>query len=202
MPFLALSRVRKSISNMKKLISSLIAMLFALTISAQDKYFTRHATIIFDAEGKLDDIEEVKAKNSSATCIVEPNSGQMEWAVLMKAFSFKSALMQEHFNENYVESNRYPKAVFKGKILNPDAVKWTADGEYPVTVKGSMALHGKKKEMIAKGKVVVQAGHPSLSSHFNILLEDYAIKIPSLVGSKVAEEVKISVAASLEKLVK
>ncbi len=187
---------------MKKLIPFLTAALLSLAINAQHKYFTRTATVYFDAEGKLDDLEEIRAKNGNATCLIEPGSGQMEWAVLLKGFSFKNALMEEHFNENYVESSKYPRAVFKGRVLNPNEVDWAVDGEYPVTVKGNLTLHGKTNELIAKGKIVIKAGHASIASDFSILLEDYGIKIPSLVTCKIAKEVKISVVASLEKLKK
>ncbi len=165
---------------------------------AQSKYFTRTGAINFNAEGAMDDIEEVKAATKTATCVVDQASGQMEWAVLLKGFQFKSALMQEHFNENYVESDKFPKATFKGQIDNHANVKWTTDGTYPVVVNGKMTLHGVTKDLVAKGTVNVKGGKPALASDFLVKLSDYDIKIPSVVGTKIANEVKITVTANLE----
>ena len=184
---------------MKKM-SMLVAFLIlcGIGVQAQDKYFTRTGAISFNAEGALDDVEEIKAKNTTATSVVDIASGQMEWAVLMKGFQFKSALMQEHFNENYVESDKFPKAAFKGQIDNHANVKWTTDGAYPVVVNGKMTMHGITKDITAKGTVNVKGGKPVLASDFSIKLSDYAIKIPSVVGNKIANEVKITVTAGLE----
>lgn len=184
---------------MKKM-SMLVAFLIlcGIGVQAQEKYFTRTGSISFNAEGAMDDIEEVKAATKTATCVVDQASGQMEWAVLLKGFQFKSALMQEHFNENYVESDKFPKATFKGQIDNHANVKWTTDGTYPVVVNGKMTLHGITKDLVAKGTVYVKGGKPALTSDFLVKLSDYAIKIPSVVGTKIANEVKISVNANLE----
>lgn len=171
-------------------------------IQAQTKYFTRTGNISFNAEGAMDDIEEVKAQNKTAVAVVETTSGQMEWAVLMKGFQFPNALMQEHFNENYVESNKFPKATFKGQIENYKDVKWTTDGSYPVAVSGKMTIHGVTKDIAAKGTINVKSGKPLMTSNFSVLLSDYDIKIPSVVGSKIAKEVKIVVSATLEPLKK
>lgn len=184
---------------MKKIVM-LVTLLFSTVyfIQAQSKYFTRTGNISFNAEGALDDIEEVKAATKTATCVVDQASGQMEWAVLMKGFQFKNALMQEHFNENYVESDKFPKATFKGQIDNYANVKWTTDGTYPVAVNGKMTLHGITKDLTAKGVLQIKDGKPTLVSDFSVKLSDYGVKIPSVVGAKVANEVKISVNANLE----
>lgn len=184
---------------MKKM-SMLVAFLIlcGIGVQAQEKYFTRTGTVSLNAEGALDDVEEIKAKSTTATSVVDITSGQMEWAVLMKGFQFKNALMQEHFNENYVESDKFPKAAFKGQIDAHSNVKWTTDGTYPVTVNGKMTLHGITRDLVAKGTVQVKGGKPILGSDFVIKLSDYDIKIPSVVGNKIANEVKITVSASLE----
>ena len=133
----------------------LLLMLLAsltYTTNAQSKYFTRSGTVIFDAEGKLDDVEEIKAKNTVATCVLDAATGQMEWAVTMNKFTFASSLMQKHFNENYVESEKYPKATFKGKITDISKVNFSKDGTYPVIVNGTMNLHGVTKEISEIGR--------------------------------------------------
>ncbi|TXB62326.1 YceI family protein [Phaeodactylibacter luteus] len=167
----------------------------------QERFFTRAGTVAFDAEGAMDDVEEIKAINRQALCVLDLGSGQMEWAVLMKGFQFKNALMQEHFNENYVESSLYPKAHFKGKVLNlPERKALEKGGEWPVTVKGVMALHGVSKEVVAKGllRSRAQGQQIGLESDIELALADYGIRIPSVVGSKVAEVVAIAIQGDLD----
>ncbi len=190
---------------MKKILY--VAAIFAATsvftqTFAQGKYFTKTGTISLDAEGSMKDVEEIKASSQTATCVVDGTTGAIEWALLMKSFKFKNALMQDHFNENYVESTKFPKATFKGKIDNPSAVKWDKDGVYPVTVTGKMTCHGVEKELKTKGTVTVKKGVPSVSANFDLVLADYKISIPSVVGAKVADVVKIVVTAALAPLKK
>ena len=171
---------------------------FTYTTNAQSKYFTRTGTVIFDAEGKLDDVEEIKAKNTAATCVLDAVTGQMEWSVTMNKFTFASSLMQKHFNENYVESEKYPKATFKGKINDISKVNFSKDGTYPVTVNGTMNLHGVTKEISAKGVITVEKGKVLASSSIEIGLKDYKIDIPTVVFVKIAETAQVSISAALE----
>ena len=190
---------------MKKLVQFVLAALVlgsAVSVSAQGKLFTKTGNISFDAEGSMQDVEEIKAVSKTANCVVVSSTGAMEWSVLMKSFKFKNALMQEHFNENYVESSKFPKASFKGKIDDVAAVKWDKDGSYPVTVSGKMTCHGVEKEIATKGSVVVKKGVATVSSSFDLKLADYKITVPSVVGKKVADDVKISINAPLAALKK
>ncbi len=168
------------------------------TTNAQSKYFTRTGTVIFDAEGKLDDIEEIKAKNTSASCVLDAANGDMGWAVTMNKFAFANSLMQKHFNENYVESEKYPKAVFKGKINDISKVNFEKDGIYPVGVSGTMTLHGITKEVDVKGVITIEKGKVLVSSRFDIPLKDYKIDIPTVVFVKIAESANVTVSAALE----
>ena len=176
----------------------LLLISISYTTTAQSKYFTRTGSVMFDAEGKLDDVEEIKAKNTTATCVLDATTGQMEWAVTMNKFIFASSLMQKHFNENYIESEKYPKATFKGKINDISKVNFTTDGTYPVAVAGTMNLHGVTKEISVKGVVTVEKGKILVSSGFEVLLKDYKIDIPTVVFVKIAESAKISISAALE----
>ena len=106
--------------------------------------------------------------------------------------------MQEHFNENYVESNKYPKADFKGSIVNNSAVNYAKDGTYNVTVKGKLTIHGVTKDVQSPGTIKVSAGKIDAASTFNIQLSDYNISIPSVVKDKVSNTIKISVDTKLE----
>jgi len=108
--------------------------------------------------------------------------------------------MMEHFNENYVESGKYPKAEFKGTISNNATVNYTKDGVYPVKVKGKLTMHGETKDVEADGKITVKAGKINAAADFEVLFKDYKITIPELVADKVAQTAKIKVDCSLEPL--
>ena len=177
---------------MKTIIAVIFSIsLFAFTIKTEPtKYFTREANITLLSDAPLEKIEGI---NNQAVSMLDISTGQMEFAVLMKAFEFEKALLQEHFNENYVESDKYPKANFKGTITNYADVKWAVDGEYPVTVSGTMTLHGVTKDVTANGKISIKAGVISANSTFNILISEYNIVIPAVVKDKINNSVKIDV---------
>lgn len=177
---------------MKTIIALILsASLFAFTtVTDQTKYFTREANITFLSDAPL---EKIQGINNQAVSMLDISTGQMEFAVLMKAFEFEKALLQEHFNENYVESDKFPKANFKGSITNFADVNWKVDGEYPVTVTGKLTIHGVTKDVTSKGKIIIKAGAISASSSFNILISDYNIEIPSVVKDKINNNVKIDV---------
>ena len=162
----------------------------SVTLIAQDKYFTREGHISFHSEAEDENIE---ANNYKVTSIIDSKSGKMEFAVLMKAFDFEKSLMQEHFNENYVESDKYPKATFKGTVADAGAINWTTDGEYDVVVKGILSIHGVSKEIEEKGIIIVQDGVVTARSKFLISIKDYDIKIPKLVVKNIAEKILINV---------
>jgi hypothetical protein len=185
---------------MKKL--NVIALLFVFGIAsafAQTKYFSRNGNISLYSSAPL---EEIEAHNTSANSVLDASTGQIEFAVLMKAFGFQKALMEEHFNENYVESSKYPKSTFKGKIENISAVDFSKDGKYTVTVSGQFTLHGVTKDVTTTGVIEVANGNVSATSEFKILLEDYKIVIPKLVQDKISREVKITVNIPYQKLTK
>ena len=172
--------------------------LSAVQLSAQ-KYFTKTATIGFDAT-TASSPEKIEGKNRSATCVLDSKVGAIQFAVLMKGFAFERALMEEHFNENYVESNKFPKAEFKGKIKDIEKIDFTKDGTHTVKVKGDLTLHGQTKEVETTGKLQIQGGKLSTSAEFSVKLSDFDISIPGLVADKVAKTAKISVDCSLQPL--
>jgi len=112
----------------------------------------------------------------------------------MKGFEFEKALMQEHFNEKYVESDEYPKATFKGQILNFEELDLSKDGKFEVIVKGNLTIHGETKPVEAKGVIEIKGGKVIATSEFVIAVSDFNINIPSVVKDKIAKEVTISVA--------
>jgi polyisoprenoid-binding protein YceI len=155
--------------------------------------------VYFDATTKGSP-ERIEATNKSGTIVVEQSSGRVEASVLIKGFLFDKALMQEHFNENYMESSKFPKATFKGKIDNLTAVNFDKDGTYNATISGDLSLHGVTKQVKTTATFKVKGGKVSASANFNAALSDYGIDVPSVVADKLAKEAKISFAGDLEKM--
>jgi hypothetical protein len=182
---------------MKKLIFAILMFTTtAIAVNGQSRYFTKNGKVFFSASSPL---EKIEANNEKATSIIDVSSGAIEFAVLMKAFIFDKALMQEHFNENYVESDKFPKATFKGSVTNIKSVDLTKNGVYPVKVKGMLTMHGETKEVLADGSLTVKDGGITAGkSQFKILLEDYKIEIPSVVKDKISKEVQIDVDLNYE----
>ncbi|MDP5168943.1 MAG: YceI family protein [Bacteroidia bacterium] len=168
---------------MKRLSIAFLLILFAASGLQAQKQMTRNGHVWFFSHTPIEDIE---AHNNQATSILDPATGEMAFMLLMRGFQFDKALMQEHFNEKYVESDKFPKATFEGKITNLSEVKFNTDGTYPVTVKGTLTIHGIAKEIEAKGEVKVVDGKISSSSTFPITLADHEITIPSMAKDKIA----------------
>jgi len=182
---------------LKKALIIIVLALYSLFSQAQDKYFTKTGKIEFYSKAPMEDIE---AKNKTVAAILDTKTGAVQFSVLMKGFEFPKALMQEHFNENYVESNKFPKSEFKGSITNNTLINYTKDGSYPARVAGKLTIHGITKDVNTTGTVKVDAGKIDLTSVFNILLSDYKIKIPSLVKEKLSNNIQIAVDCRLEPL--
>lgn len=174
-----------------------VLVLLSVLAFAQDKFFTKNGRLSFVSKGN---VETISAKHKGITCVLDTKSGAIQFAVLMKGFEFPKALMQEHFNENYVESDKYPKADFKGQVVNNGDVHYGRDGIYNAKAKGSLTLHGVTKEIEVPGKITVKGGKPQLNADFTILLSDYNIKIPSLVKENISNMVSIAVDCALELL--
>ena len=183
---------------MKKQFVITVAILFAASaMMAQDKYFTKNGRIIFSSKTSMENIE---ANNKSVTCVLDIKTGNLQFAVLMKGFEFEKALMQEHFNENYVESHKFPKAEFKGQIANSSEINYSKDGTYAAKVKGKLTIHGETKEVETTGTVIVRGGKIETDAGFNIDLADYKIEIPKIVKDNISKTVKIEVDCTLDPL--
>ena len=183
---------------MKKVFFSALATLFVLNLSAQ-KFFTKDAKVNFDATSAL---EKIAAVNSKGTLVIDAATGKIEAAVLVKGFHFEQALMEEHFNENYMESNKFAKSTFAGDIVDfKNAINSAKDGSYTATVKGKLTMHGITKDVETKGNFIVKSGAITASkTSFKILVADYGIAIPGIVKDKVAKEVKIDISATMQAL--
>jgi polyisoprenoid-binding protein YceI len=181
----------------KHLLLILVTLMLTSAICAQVKFSTKSARISFYSSSPLENIE---ATNKSGVALLDKGNGDLQFSLLMKGFEFRKALMQEHFNSRFVESDKYPRATFKGQVVNNSAVNYTANGNYPVTVKGQLTIHGVTKQVEYPAKLIVQEGKISASSTFNVLLSDYNISIPKMYRDNISKSIKITVAATLEAL--
>ena len=183
---------------MKRLFAIITAGLITISsLLAQDKFFTKSGRINFVSKAP---VENINGNNKSVTCVLDTKTGNMQFAVLMKGFEFEKALMQEHFNENYVESHKFPKAEFKGQVINNSEINYSKDGTYQAKVKGTLTMHGETKEVETTGSIVVKSGKLQAGADFTILLSDFKIEIPKLVKDNISNTVKIIVDCSLEPL--
>ena len=180
---------------MKKII--LAAMVLSLSGSAfAQKYMTRTGKVSFNATSKSSP-EKIEAINNETASILDAKSGAFVFQVLVKSFKFERELMQEHFNENYMESDKFPKSDFNGKINNFADVNLAKDGTYNVTVAGKLTMHGVSQEVSVPGTVTVKGKDVTAKAKFIVKLADYKIAIPSAVADKVAKEASIVVDAAL-----
>ena len=195
---LALAREQRT-TTMNTYRSLVLASGFiALTATAQDRYMTRTGHISFHSETA---VENIDAENSKVSSVWDATTGNVEFAVLIKAFEFKKALMQEHFNENYMESNTFPKATFKGKVSGITAEQVKKPGTYAVVVEGELTMHGVARPMKSTGTIVVDAaGVVKATSEFIIKPEDHGIKIPGMVRSNIAELIQVKVHMDYQKM--
>lgn len=182
---------------MKRSLMIALSMAAVIFVNAQDKYFTKTGRIEFFSKAPMEDIE---ARNKTASAILDTKTGVMQFSVLMKGFEFEKALMQEHFNENYVESNKYPKGEFKGTITNNGDINYAKDGSYSAKVKGKLTIHGVTRDVETTGTIRVDGGVLDASSSFNIKLSDYNISIPGVVKDKLSNNIRIAVDCKLTPL--
>ena len=171
---------------MKTLITFFCCFIFVTVSNSQERYLTKNGAITFYSKMPLEDIT---ADNNQVLSIIDASSGKMAISILMKSFMFKKALMQEHFNENYVESDKFPKATFKGNILNFDAIKQAA---IKTQVKGVLTIHGISKEMTIGANFTKTKETIQVNGDFFIEMDDFDIEIPAVVAKKIATKIKVS----------
>ena len=172
-----------------------IILLLATQAVHGQKYFSKTGKVSFYSEAAMENIE---AHNASASTVLDAATGALEWGVLIKGFAFDKALMQEHFNENYMESATYPKAKFKGKIDQPGKINFAKDGVYQVNVTGQMEIHGVTRTVTAPATFTIKNGSLSAKSRITIAIADYGIEVPKVVADKVAEKVNIDISADYQ----
>lgn len=182
---------------MKKVKVIAMAMLILSTagVNAQGKLFTRNGKINFFSKTTAENID---ANNNEVFSIIDPQKNEVAFQVLNTGFKFEKALMQEHFNENYIESSKFPKAIFQGTITDPSMVDFNKEGNYNVTVTGSLLMHGVTNKVTIPATVHIADKKVSAESKFTIKLADYNIKIPAVVANQISETVVVSVNCQYE----
>ena len=171
----------------------LLAMLAIFQLSQAQKLITKTGHIWFYSKTPL---EEIEAHNRQVVSTLDPASGEIVFMLLIKSFEFKRALMQEHFNENYMESEKFPKASFKGKLTSPDKINFKKDGVYPVEVSGDMTIHNVTKPLNSKGTLEVKGGTVIAKSKFITTAHDWDIEIPKVVEDKIAKQIEVTIEAT------
>ena len=181
---------------MKYIFALFTTCILGLSLSYGQLYSTSNGEITFYSHAPLEDIE---ATNKQVSCAIDLSKGQMAFSMLMNAFQFEKALMQEHFNERYVESHKYPKATFAGSIEDIEKIDLSKAGSYNVTVSGKLSIHGVTQTVSSKGTLKIGDDKTlTANSTFTINLEDYKVKIPTMYIDNISESIEIKVKVKLK----
>jgi hypothetical protein len=169
----------------------LIALLLSsiIAVNAQ-KYMTKNGFIGFYSHTPMEDI---KGDNNQVVGLLDVSTGEMVFQALIKSFHFDRALMEEHFNENYMESDKFPKSVFKGKITNLASIDFSKPGTYDAIVEGDLTIRDATNKITTKGTIEVTGGGINANAKFNIVPEDYKINIPGVVREKINKNLEVTV---------
>ncbi len=179
---------------MRKSIFSIFFMvicmaMFGVLQHAQAQYFTTSTGVVtFFSKTPVEDISAI---HKTASSVINTTNNQIVVQMTMKQFTFPNALMQEHFNENYMESEKYPMATFSGKIN--EKIDFTKSGTYPVTATGKMKIHGVEQDKNFSGTLIITGDKMNLKTEFEIALVDYKIDVPKIVFAKIAEKIQVKI---------
>jgi hypothetical protein len=177
----------------------IVALLFVAIVASTNLSIAQ--TVFLATGGKVSFFSETKAENidattSSMTSVLNTSTGDIVFTVPLRTFKFKKSLMEEHFNEKYVESEKYPKSVFKARVN--EKIDWTKDGVYNVTATGTFDLHGVTKEVTENGKITIKDGKILLECNFQVSLKDYKIDVPSIVSSVIADLIDVKMSCTYQ----
>jgi polyisoprenoid-binding protein YceI len=174
----------------------LLAVGFSLNGYMQT-FVTKTGMIRFYSDAPLEKIEGINRQVNAAFLT---STGDFVFKVLIKSFNFEKALLQEHFNENYLESANYPEATFLGKVTNVQGINFSKEGSYPVTVEGKLTIHGQTQFVKENGTFEIKNGSVTAKTKFNILLADYKISIPTTVVNSISKTIEITVEVMMTEL--
>jgi len=177
--------------NLKLLAQRLTLLLFLGALlsfheAIAQKFISERAMVTFYSEAPIEDIE---ASNTAATSIFDTSTGEIAFSIPIAEFQFDKSLMKKHFNENYMDTDQYPKSTFKGTVSGYGNV----DGMYQATASGELSIHGKTKQVIVPGEVNIEDNQISINAKFLVALEDYDIKIPRILFNNIAETVEVTI---------
>lgn len=173
------------------IICTLLVSFVGLTASAQSLLSCQKGSVHFSSDAPL---ELIEASTNELKGLIDP--GKKTFAYTLDVVSFKgfnSSLQQEHFYENYMETRKYPKANFQGKII--EDIEFNVDGTHDIRAKGTLNIHGVEQERIIPCTLVIENGTVSISTKFTVLLKDHNISIPKIVYQKIAEEITVDIEA-------
>ena len=180
-----------------KILTVLFVWLVSSFSAEAQRYMTKNGNISFFSEAPM---ETIKADNNQVNAALDAQTGDIVFKILIKSFQFPKALMQEHFNENYMESDKYPNSIFRGKITNLSSIDFSKEGTYDVVIEGDMTIHGVTKAISEKGTFTVEPGEMIHGkSKFLVKVADYDIKIPGTVINNIAESIEVTVDIELAK---
>jgi hypothetical protein len=176
---------------LKNILITVFALIFIHCANGQSKWFTKTGIISFSS---VTTIEKIYAINKKVLSVIDVTNNKLEFALLIKGFEFEKALMQEHFNENYLESDKYPKAQFKGSFVTDKlSINSNTNSTQSIPVAGTLTIHGVSNAIKTTAMLQTKAGAVSASCNFKILLTDYGIKIPAINKNNVNNEVQIQI---------
>jgi hypothetical protein len=183
---------------MKKIFfrNGILLILFTLLWSASAHaqiYTVKDGSVYFYSKAPIEDIQ---AATNNVQAILNTQSKEVAFIVPIRGFQFAKDLMREHFNEKYMESDKYPNAAFSGKIK--EDIDWTKDGTYEASATGTMKIHGVKKEETYTGKVTVKGGDISLAAQFRVPIKDYNIEKPKLLFQNIADTILVKLDVNLQ----
>lgn len=174
----------------------LAILLLSAPFANAQRYLTKTGTINFYSKTPM---ETIDATTKQVTSALDITQGDFIFKVQMLSFEFKQALMQEHFNENYVESDKYPNAIFKGKVTNLKDITLTKNGTYPAIIEGDMTIHNVTNKIKETGTFEVKDGKIIGKAKFKISIKSYNVIIPALVKDNISDLMEITVDVTLEK---
>lgn len=184
-------------ANFKSILIAAGLTFCIFSAASAQKYSTKNGKISFFSQTP---VEKIEAHNNQVNSAMDISTGDFVFKVLIKGFEFERALMQEHFNENYMESEKYPNSTFKGKIINLKDINFNKDGKYNVNVEGDLTIHNVTRKVSVKGSIEVKGGDILADAKFKVLLKDYNIKVPNTVINSINEVQEITVSVGLKKL--
>ncbi len=179
---------------MKSVLILYVSFFSAIGAMAQEKFLTRTGHIKFFSEAPLENIE---AHNRQVTAIVDASKGSLAFKVIMKSFEFEKAAMQDHFNKQYLHTDKFPEARFEGTLTDPTALNVKKDGVYKVGVEGKLTIHGVTRDVRETGTIEVKGDNVITRAKFSIKLSNYDVKVPSDYVRKISQNIEITVDCTL-----